>query len=290
MNAGITIAALFVGCQPADLPVQPVLEPAHTASRPAQSLERHDAGMADPADSAACTATGARICRWSIAGPMTTAFPAREQDFIPQNHPVSADEQTADDHGGGHIMNILRILTRQILAASDCWRHWRAISAARDTAAAARDRAALYPGHRRRTVLPVHHHLSVAVPVSRFRCAGRPALAAVTDPSRLWFNTGLLACASLAMQCGLGGDARWQAERDCGGHQCRRVFYGAVSGRRSSTSGCDLQSHGLLHDGNPANSYLLSVNGDPRAASRGRPDRPVQCGVSRAGTTTTPTP
>ena len=76
--------------RPAGVPVQPDLEPASGSAGRRQPVARHHAGVADAARPRRGTATGARSCRWSIAGPTTTACRARAQDFIPQNEPPTA--------------------------------------------------------------------------------------------------------------------------------------------------------------------------------------------------------
>ena len=76
LNAFITRRGADRRRRPDGVPVQPDLEPVQGQAGRRQSLERHHAGMADAARPRRGTATGARSCRWSIAGPMTTACPA----------------------------------------------------------------------------------------------------------------------------------------------------------------------------------------------------------------------
>ena len=64
-------------CRPDRLPVQSDLEPVQRRGGGRQSMAGNDAGMADAARRRRRMAIGARNCRSSIAGPMTTACPAR---------------------------------------------------------------------------------------------------------------------------------------------------------------------------------------------------------------------
>ena len=72
----------------ADLPVQPVLEPAARQGRRPEPMERHHAGMADAGDAARPRQLGAAqpvVYRWAY----DYSVPGAERDFIPQNDPAA---------------------------------------------------------------------------------------------------------------------------------------------------------------------------------------------------------
>ena len=71
----------------AGVPVQPRLVVLPTASRPGRIRGARRRSNGRRRIRRRSTATGARTCRWCIAGRTTTACPARREDFIPQNVP-----------------------------------------------------------------------------------------------------------------------------------------------------------------------------------------------------------
>lgn len=84
-----------------------------------------------------------------------------------------------------------------------------------------------------------------------------------TDPSRLWFNTAILACASLAMQTGLGGARRDKLNVAIVGVSAA-VFFSVMFLVAQLDLWMHLQSMGFYIDSNPANSYfylLTAVHG-----------------------------
>jgi cytochrome c oxidase subunit 3 len=84
-----------------------------------------------------------------------------------------------------------------------------------------------------------------------------------TDASRLWFNTAILACASLAMQLGLGGARKGKLNVAVVGISAA-VFFTVFFLLAQLDLWQYLQSMGFYIDGNPANSYfylLTTVHG-----------------------------
>ena len=84
-----------------------------------------------------------------------------------------------------------------------------------------------------------------------------------TDPSRLWFNTAILACSSLAMQLGLGGARKDKLNVAVIGVSAA-VFFTVLFLLAQLDLWQYLQSMGFYIDGNPANSYfylLTAVHG-----------------------------
>jgi cytochrome c oxidase subunit 3 len=84
-----------------------------------------------------------------------------------------------------------------------------------------------------------------------------------TDPSRLWFNTAILACASLAMQTGLSGARRDKLNIAIVGVSAA-VFFSVMFLVAQLDLWMHLQSMGFYIDSNPANSYfylLTAVHG-----------------------------
>ena len=84
-----------------------------------------------------------------------------------------------------------------------------------------------------------------------------------TDPSRLWFNTALLACASLAIQMGLGGTRHGKLNVTVAGISAA-VFFTVLFLIAQFDLWLHLQSMGFYMNGNPANSYfylLTAVHG-----------------------------
>jgi cytochrome c oxidase subunit 3 len=84
-----------------------------------------------------------------------------------------------------------------------------------------------------------------------------------TDASRLWFNTAILACASLAMQTGLSGARRDKLNIAIIG-VCASVFFSVMFLVAQLDLWMHLQSMGFSIDSNPANSYfylLTAVHG-----------------------------
>jgi len=84
-----------------------------------------------------------------------------------------------------------------------------------------------------------------------------------TDASRLWFNTALLACASLAMQCGLGGARSGKLNVAVAGISAA-VFFTVLFLVAQFDLWLHLQSMGYYMNSNPANSYfylLTAVHG-----------------------------
>ena len=84
-----------------------------------------------------------------------------------------------------------------------------------------------------------------------------------TDASRLWFNTAILACASLAMQAGLSGARRDKLNVAIVGVSAA-VFFSVMFLVAQLDLWVHLQSMGFSIDSNPANSYfylLTAVHG-----------------------------
>jgi cytochrome c oxidase subunit 3 len=84
-----------------------------------------------------------------------------------------------------------------------------------------------------------------------------------TDPSRLWFNTALLACASLAIQWGLGGTRTGKLNVTVAGISAA-VFFTVLFLVAQFDLWLHLQSMGFYMAGNPANSYfylLTAIHG-----------------------------
>jgi cytochrome c oxidase subunit 3 len=84
-----------------------------------------------------------------------------------------------------------------------------------------------------------------------------------TDPSRLWFNTALLACASLAIQAGLGGTRAGKLNITVVGISAA-VFFTVLFLVAQFDLWLHLQSMGFYMNGNPANSYfylLTAIHG-----------------------------
>jgi cytochrome c oxidase subunit 3 len=84
-----------------------------------------------------------------------------------------------------------------------------------------------------------------------------------TDPSRLWFNTALLVCASIAMQTGLSGARRGKLNTSIVGISAAVLFTVAFLTAQFDLW-LHLQSMGFYVNNNPANSYfylLTAVHG-----------------------------
>jgi cytochrome c oxidase subunit 3 len=84
-----------------------------------------------------------------------------------------------------------------------------------------------------------------------------------TDPSRLWFNTTLLAFASIAMQCGLLGTRAGKLNITVAGVSAA-VFFSVLFLVAQFDLWLRLQSMGFYMNSNPANSYfylLTAVHG-----------------------------
>lgn len=84
-----------------------------------------------------------------------------------------------------------------------------------------------------------------------------------TDPSRLWFNTALLACASIAIQCGLGGTRAGKLNVTVAGISAA-VFFTILFLVAQFDLWMHLQAMGFYMAGNPATSYfylLTAVHG-----------------------------
>lgn len=76
-----------------------------------------------------------------------------------------------------------------------------------------------------------------------------------TDPTRLWFNTGLLVCASLCMQFGLGGARRGKLNATVAGISLA-VLFTVLFIVAQYDLWLHLQSMGFYISSNPANSYF----------------------------------
>lgn len=84
-----------------------------------------------------------------------------------------------------------------------------------------------------------------------------------TDTSRLWFNTALLACASLAIQCGLSATRSGKLNVSVAGISAA-VFFTILFLVAQFDLWMHLQAMGFYVAGNPANSYfylLTAVHG-----------------------------
>jgi len=96
-----------------------------------------------------------------------------------------------------------------------------------------------------------------------FEALAGPPWQPFTDPSRLWFNTSLLACASLAIQCGLGGSRAGKLNVTVAGISAA-VFFTVLFLVAQFDLWLHLQSMGFYVNSNPANSYfylLTAVHG-----------------------------
>jgi len=76
-----------------------------------------------------------------------------------------------------------------------------------------------------------------------------------TDPTRLWFNTALLACASLGMQTGLAGARRNKLNTTAAGIGAA-VMFTVLFILAQYDLWLHLQSMGFYVNSNPANSYF----------------------------------
>jgi cytochrome c oxidase subunit 3 len=84
-----------------------------------------------------------------------------------------------------------------------------------------------------------------------------------TDPSRLWFNTALLVCSSLAMQIALGGARKGRQNVAIWGLSAG-VFFTVMFLVAQLDLWMRLQAMGFYINGNPANSYfyvLTAIHG-----------------------------
>ena len=84
-----------------------------------------------------------------------------------------------------------------------------------------------------------------------------------TDPSRLWFNTALLVCASIAIQCGLFATRVQKLNITVAGVSAA-VFFTVLFLVAQFDLWLRLQAMGFYVNGNPANSYfylLTAVHG-----------------------------
>jgi cytochrome c oxidase subunit III len=96
-----------------------------------------------------------------------------------------------------------------------------------------------------------------------FEALAGPPWQPFTNPSRLWFNTGLLACASLAMQWGLGGTRSGKLNVTVTGISTA-VFFTVLFLVAQFDLWLHLQAMGFYMNGNPATSYfylLTAVHG-----------------------------
>ncbi len=85
----------------------------------------------------------------------------------------------------------------------------------------------------------------------------------LTDSTRLWFNTGILVCASLAMQFGLRGSQLGNIGHAIGGI-CAALFFSVFFLLAQLNLWDQLQAMGFYVSSNPANSYfylLTAVHG-----------------------------
>jgi cytochrome c oxidase subunit III len=159
-------------------------------------------------------------------------------------------------------MNILRILRDK------SWLHPTAAATAAqysgpDTAAAARIMLRFILA-----IVGVLFFLFIITFLSRSQYPDFVALAGppwqpFTDPSRLWFNTALLACASLAIQWGLGGTRSGKLNVTVMGISVA-VFFTVLFLVAQLDLWWRLQSMGFYINGNPANSYfylLTAIHG-----------------------------
>jgi cytochrome c oxidase subunit 3 len=79
-----------------------------------------------------------------------------------------------------------------------------------------------------------------------------------TDPSRLWFNTALLACASFAIQIGLGGTRTGKPNVAVAGISAA-AFFTVLFLVAQFDLWLHLHSMGFYLTGNPANSYFYML-------------------------------
>ena len=96
-----------------------------------------------------------------------------------------------------------------------------------------------------------------------FEALAGPPWQPFTDPTRLWFNTALLACASLAMQWGLGGTRAGKLNVTVAGISAA-VFFTVLFLVAQFDLWLHLQSMGFYMSSNPATSYfylLTAVHG-----------------------------
>jgi cytochrome c oxidase subunit 3 len=96
-----------------------------------------------------------------------------------------------------------------------------------------------------------------------FEALAGPPWQPFTDPSRLWFNTALLACASFAIQWGLGGTRASKLNVTVAGISAA-VFFTVLFLVAQFDLWLHLQSMGFYMSGNPANSYfylLTAIHG-----------------------------
>jgi cytochrome c oxidase subunit 3 len=96
-----------------------------------------------------------------------------------------------------------------------------------------------------------------------FQALAGPPWQPFTDPSRLWFNTALLACASLAIQLGLGATRSGKLNVTVAGISAA-VFFTLMFLVAQFDLWLHLQSMGFYLNGNPANSYfyvLTAIHG-----------------------------
>ena len=118
------------------------------------------------------------------------------------------------------------------------------------------------------TVVSVIFFLFIITFLSRSQYPDFEALAGApwqpfTDPSRLWLNTAILFCASLAMQLGLSSARKEQLNRAIVGVGAA-VFFSVLFLLAQLDLWQHLQSMGFYVNGNPANSYfylLTAVHG-----------------------------
>lgn len=88
-----------------------------------------------------------------------------------------------------------------------------------------------------------------------FQALAGPPWQPFSDPSRLWFNTALLACASFAIQIGLGGTRAGKLNVTVAGISAA-VFLTVLFLVAQFDLWLHLQSMGFYMSGNPANSYF----------------------------------
>ena len=96
-----------------------------------------------------------------------------------------------------------------------------------------------------------------------FQALAGPPWQPFTDPSRLWFNTAILAFASLAIQLGLGGTRTGKMNVTVAGISAA-VFFTLMFLVAQFDLWLHLQSMGFYLNGNPANSYfyvLTAIHG-----------------------------
>ncbi len=96
-----------------------------------------------------------------------------------------------------------------------------------------------------------------------FEALAGPPWQPFTDSSRLWFNTGLLACASLAIQWGLSGTRAGKLNVTVAGISAA-VFFTVLFLVAQFDLWLHLHSMGFYMSGNPANSYfylLTAIHG-----------------------------